>query len=405
MKKSKDLLSVGMLYQTANAIAGMFVNVFLIQVTNDLGLIIMQNILFAASLLGAFLLGSKLLAKVDIIKILRFGVLSNMLYFLIILILQENTAPFLIPLGLFNGVGQGFFWFSYNILLGRLLTDDERGKFFGVKQSFENLFGIVTPMVAGFVITRFSELTGYYVLFGTSVIMFIFGILLSSRIQTFTSDEKMNFLPILKLRGNKYWNSQLFLNTTMGMSTMIHNQIFIVFAFHILRNEQRMGNYNSLIAVVGVLSSMWLARNLTSKNEKKLSIISASVFMLGLTGLGVFANEVAYAVAAVAVGFSLSWNMSIGQSMKYKLSTLGGDGFSQDEYIIAAEFPTALGRILGLGIALGAALILEEQLAYRLLMILNGSLWLINYVAIQKQVGWLQDSPPKSRLRQKPLKG
>jgi len=403
VKKSKGLLGVGMLYQTANAIAGMFVNVFLIQVTNNIGLIIMQNILFAASLLGAFLLGSKLLAKIDIIKILKIGILSNMLYFLTILILQENTTPFLIPLGFFNGMGQGFFWFSYNLLLGRLLTDDERGKFFGTKQSFENLFGIVTPMLAGFVIARFSELTGYYVLFGTSVAMFTLGILLSKKIETFTSDQKLNFLPILNLRKNKYWNAQLFLNTTMGMSTMIHSQIFVVFAFDILQNEQRIGTYNSLIAIVGVLSSMWLARNLTAKNEKKLAGISATVFMTGLTILGIFATEISFAVAALAVGFSLSWNMSIAQSMKYKLSTMGGDGFSQDEYIVAAEFPTAFGRILGLGIALGATLLFEAQVAYRLLMILNGLSWLVNFVGINRQVRWLRPNEEQFLTMKKPV--
>ena len=401
MKKSRDLLSVGMLYQTANAIAGMFVNVFLIQVTNNLGLIIMQNILFAASLLAAFLLGSKLVAKIDIIKILKLGMLSNMLYFLIILVLQENTTPFLIPLGIFNGIGQGFFWFSYNILLGRLLTDNERGKFFGTKQSFENLFGIVIPMIAGFVITRFSELTGYYVLFGTSVAMYILGMLLSKEIETFTTHQKMNFLPILKLRRNKFWDSQLFLNTTMGMSTMIHNQIFMVFAFEILRNEQRIGNYNSLLAVIAVVSSMWLAKNLTPKNEKNLNLISSSVFMFGLVTLGIFANEIAFGIAIAAIGFSLPWNMSIAQSMKYKLATLGGEGFSQDEYIIATEFPVAFGRILGLIIALTASLTLEPLLAYRVLVIINGSIWLVNYIAINHLVGWLkprEESPVKKKI-------
>lgn len=390
MNKSRNLLSVGMLYQTANAIAGTFVNVFLIQVTNNLGLIIMQNILFAASLLIAFLMGSKLLAKIDIIKILKIGIVSNMLYFLIILILQENTTPVLIPLGLFNGVGQGFFWFSYNILLGRLLTNEERGKFFGVKTSIESAFGIITPMIAGFVISRFSELTGYYVLFATSVAMFLLGILVSRRIETFTSDERMNFLPILKIRGNKYWNASLFLNTLMGLSTMLHGQIFIVFAFDILQNEQRIGTYNSLIAIIGVMSAMWLAKNLSGKNEKTFALISAVVFFIGLTTLGIFANEIAFLIACVALGFAMPWNMSIAQSMKYKLAGFSQGGFSQDEFIIAAEFPTALGRLLGLVIALGAAVIFEAQVAYRLLVIVNACSWVINYFAMQRQVGWLQ---------------
>jgi len=404
VKKSRDLLSVGMLYQTATAIAGMFVNVFLIQVTNDIGLIIIQNILFAVSLLGAFLLGSKLLAKIDIMKILKLGILSNMLYFLVILILQENTTPFLIPLGFFNGIGQGFFWFSFNILLGRLLNDEERGRFFGMKNSFENLFGIVTPMVAGFVIARFSELTGYYVLFGTAVVMFILGIMLSRRLETFTSEQKLNFLPILRLRGNKFWKAQIGLSLSMGASTMIHTQIFMVFAFYILRDEQRIGAYNSLLAVIGVLSSMWLSKYLTSKNEKRLAGISATVFMVGLVTLGIFASEAAFVVAIVAVGFAHSWNMSIAQSMKYKLSSVGGDGFSQEEYVVAAEFPIALGRIVGLIIALSATLMLEERLAYSLLMILNGFSWIINYFLMDHFVGWLQSQEKGLQITKKPVK-
>ncbi|MCD8027065.1 MAG: hypothetical protein LUF02_00015 [Erysipelotrichaceae bacterium] len=160
-KETKYLLMIGMLYLAGTNIAMTFVNVYLIRLTNNIGFIIIQNIINYIALLLTFIVGTKLIHKLDLKVILDIGIISTSLYYLSILMLQKNASSLLIPLGIFNGVGQGFYYFSFNLLTGKLVNENEQGRFFSYQQSFSYIFGVVTPSISGFIIARFTTLTGY----------------------------------------------------------------------------------------------------------------------------------------------------------------------------------------------------------------------------------------------------
>lgn len=127
-KLSKDasaLLAIGMLFLAGLMIAATFVNVYLIRLTDDMGLMILQNIAVYAALLFAFVLGTKYVKKGNMLTLLRIGLLANMLYYLLILVLKEKAGTYLIALGMFNGFGQGFYYFTFNILVGKLTSENE----------------------------------------------------------------------------------------------------------------------------------------------------------------------------------------------------------------------------------------------------------------------------------------
>ena len=72
-------------------------------------------------------------------------------YYLLILSLKEQAQLFLIPLGIFNGIGQGFYYFSFNLLTGQLVKESEQGRFFSYQQTFSYLFGIIMPSLSGYI--------------------------------------------------------------------------------------------------------------------------------------------------------------------------------------------------------------------------------------------------------------
>lgn len=90
--RGKMLLLVGMLFMAAITLASTFVNVYLIRLTDDLGIIILQNIANYIALLGAFLLGTKLLKKMDMNAILALGISSVIVYYFAILLLKEKAS-------------------------------------------------------------------------------------------------------------------------------------------------------------------------------------------------------------------------------------------------------------------------------------------------------------------------
>lgn len=316
-KQASTLLSIGMIFLAGLMIAATFVNVYLIRLTDDMGLMILQNIATYAALLFAFVLGTKFVKKANMITLLRLGLLANMIYYFLILALKENAGKYLIFLGMFNGFGQGFYYFSFNLLVGKLTTENERSQFFSFQTSFSSIFGVIAPMVSGYIIVKFSELSGYYVLFGASLILFILAILLSYRLGTVKVSQEYHILPILKLKHNAYWDANKYLNFSFGLREALYAQIFIVFAYLIVSNEQIIGNLNSMMSLISVASSLLIASKFTVETQKKYHFYFNILYMISLGTLGIIAQEWCLYLTYALNGLVICWNGVIFQNLKY----------------------------------------------------------------------------------------
>jgi len=105
------------------------------------------------------MVGTRLILKINLTTILRIGIISIIVYYLCILLLQENTAIFIIPLGIFNGIGQGLYYFSFNLLVGQIVGE-EQGRFFSFQQTFGYVFDVILPFISGIIIANFTTVTG-----------------------------------------------------------------------------------------------------------------------------------------------------------------------------------------------------------------------------------------------------
>ena len=350
-KETKYLLIVGMLFLAGSNIASVFLNVYLVRLTNSIFIILFQNIF------------------------------SMIAYYLLILSLKEQAQLFLIPLGIFNGIGQGFYYFSFNLLTGQLVKKSEQGRFFSYQQTFSYLFGIIIPSLSGYIISIYTKLTGYYILFFISALLLIIGIYMSIFIKGLTLNQNIRLLEVLKL---KYYN---FSN---GIRDSIFNQIFTVFAYTIISNEQIIGQFNSIMACIGIFSSSLIASKFNRTNQKNYHLIASMIYFGIMSLLGIFQSPKILLITYILLGVVYCWNQTIFQSVKFQLAKIANNDYNQYEYIVASEFPIALGRIIGLSISLITCSLFSLNNAYRFLIIFNGTLWLIDHFIINKKVQWLE---------------
>ena len=134
-----------------------FIQIYLVRLTSDIGGIILQNVLNYAALLASYMLGSQLARYWKMRSILLGGLLFTASYYLCILLLQEKTSAFLVPLGLLNGIGQGLYYFSFNLLVGAHVEENEQGRFFSWQQSFNYAAGVGLPVLSGLLISHFHH--------------------------------------------------------------------------------------------------------------------------------------------------------------------------------------------------------------------------------------------------------
>ena len=378
-KETKYLLIVGMLFLAGSNIASVFLNVYLVRLTNCIFIILFQNILNYVSLLIAFIIGTKFISKINLVTFLKTGIFSMIAYYLLILSLKEQAQLFLIPLGIFNGIGQGFYYFSFNLLTGQLVKESEQGRFFSYQQTFSYLFGIIMPSLSGYIISIYTKLTGYYILFFISALLLIIGIYMSIFIKGLTLNQNIRLLEVLKLKGNKYWNANKYYNFSNGIRDSIFNQIFTVFAYTIISNEQ-----------IGIFSSSLIASKFNRTNQKNYHLIASMIYFGIMSLLGIFQSPKILLITYILLGVVYCWNQTIFQSVKFQLAIIANNDYNQYEYIVASEFPIALGRIIGLSISLITCSLFSLNNAYRFLIIFNGTLWLIDHFIINKKVQWLE---------------
>lgn len=395
-KLTKDatfLLAMGCLFTAGFMIASTFVNVYLLRLTNNMGLMILQTIANYFMILFAFVLGAYCTQKgVSMLNLLRVGIGAVITYYALILLLKEKAASYLVFLGLFNGVGQGFYYFTFNILVGKLLNETERPKFFSYQSSFSYIFGVLAPAISGMVIVNFSQLTGYYVLFASAVFVFVLAIIFSTQLKKVEANQKYTIFPVLKEKGNKFWNLNKYVNFTNGFTQAIYGQIFTVFAYLIISDESIIGNLSSTMSLIGVVSSLFIASKFTTPAiQKKFHFLYCIFYMIALGGLGLFAKEWSLYVAYIVLGLVTCWYNVIYQSQKYQFSSRAAGTFTESDYIITTEFPIAAGRITGLLIFYILNLVAGGFNLYRFLLCAITFIPFLDHFVVKKAVNWLQD--------------
>ena len=102
-KESITLLTIGCLFNAGLTIASTFVNVYLIRLTNNMGLMILQNIANYLMIISGFVLSTRLTKKgISMLSLLRIGITAVISYYALVLLLKENAGNYLILLGLCN---------------------------------------------------------------------------------------------------------------------------------------------------------------------------------------------------------------------------------------------------------------------------------------------------------------
>lgn len=144
MKKlTKDaiiFLFVQALYGLSTALSATFVNVYMWRLTSDMKYIVFQNMLSSITIVIMFILSGQISRKLGITTCIRLGIISNLLFYVIILLLKEKAENYLIYLGFLSGSAVGFYFYAVNTLNYHYTNIENRAYFLGLSGVFSKLF-------------------------------------------------------------------------------------------------------------------------------------------------------------------------------------------------------------------------------------------------------------------------
>jgi len=344
------LLLIGGLYSIGLFLSNTFVNIYLWRQTEDFLIIATYHLAISISKPITFIIAGKITKKIDRVIVLRLGVIFLSLFFLTVLILQENAAYFNVLLGVLIGIGYGFYWLAFNVLTFEITEPYNRVFFNGILGSLQSISGMIGPLLAGTIILYLKTNIGYMTIFSLSFILFIIAVILSFFIDRRETDGVYQLhLVIKEIKRNRDWKNMLIANFFQGIRDGVFVFVISIWIFLTTRSEFSLGVFNLLLNGSSLIIFLFLTIFMKDKHRKRFILFGALIISFAIWIVIVDINIVRLMIYAVVIGISFPIIIVPFQSLTYDVI---GKGFKAKdlriEYIVLLEIVSNIGSILSI---------------------------------------------------------
>ncbi|MEI5905833.1 MFS transporter [Bacillus spongiae] len=380
------LLLIGGIYSLSIALSNTFVNIYLWKQSGeylDLGIYNLTIVIFQPL---TFILAGRWAKKIDRVIVLRIGVIFLAFFFITVLLFGESAAGNLVVLGALLGIGYGFYWLAFNVLTFEITEPETRDFFNGFLGILTSAGGMVGPILAGFIISRFTSFKGYTIVFIISLVLFSLAVLLSFFLKRRPAQGKYCFRRIFQeRRHNENWRLITNAHFFQGLREGTFLFVISVFVFITTGSEFAIGTFgliNSAIAFV----AYYIASRVIKKSERKKAIflggllLYASIFLLVFdltyTKLLIYAALIAVAYPVMLVPYvSMTYDV-IGKGWKAAEMRI--------EYIVVRELFLNAGRIVSILSFLVSVQFFQQEKSLPILLLILGAGHFCIYFVIRK---------------------
>ena len=288
-KEEDQLVKVQSISFFTSGMAGVFFQIFLFKLTGFAEVMYFNIALFTA-LFGAFIASGYILKNHSTRTLIRLGLLGTVFVWLLVLILQERTKDFLLPLGLLYGAAGGFYWSGFNLSQYILTQSEGRSQFFGKMDTIAHTSRAFAPFIAGLMIytinTAFgSELKGYYVLFGIVFFLQIYVVMLAKDLPRH-SGVLFSLSQLFNVPRSRRWRLILLQQFVAGLYDNAFSTLSGILVFVVLTNETHVGLLQSC-AALAMAASSYVVGKMYKKNKRiyiQGALAAASALLLfGIT--------------------------------------------------------------------------------------------------------------------------
>jgi YQGE family putative transporter len=279
---SRLLLICITLFYLAGPFTGLFLNVYLWREIESLQLIALFTFFYFFGVPIGFIINGILLKKLFSKTAFQLGLFFQGLLPVVLIILQERAFHFLALLGLIKGVSAAFYWANLALLTYDFTNDAERGYFSGLSSSLASAIGIIASPLAGFVIgvagqewLKLSITSSYYLSFGTAIVIFLATVIIAGQVTPKKGKLEYSFRTTFSEKKSENWIKVRSLNFVTGLRDSVIPFLPALLAFKFFGKEVLVGQFNGLMAVIGILIGYFAGRY--AKPEKRISAASIGV--------------------------------------------------------------------------------------------------------------------------------
>jgi YQGE family putative transporter len=343
---ARRALACHILWAFGQALADSFVNVYLFRLGAGYRPVIEFQLVRAIFIPIGFSVAAWIARRSSTAQAYRIGVLSFLVFFLAILILRDASVNYVLWLGAWQGFAIGLYWLAWGIFALELTGDSVRDQFLSTGLLGLGVVSMLGGPAAGWILSRWIGLQGYFWLFLLAFCVFFSSAILSLSLTSKPLPAgKLKY--IWRIRHPKGWPAILWTSLASGVRDGVLAYLVGLLVYEVSASEAKLGLFNGTMAFLGLIGATLAGRLLSPGKRRWWMLAGACGIALGTAGLAwkvslsaliVYGTCVALLGPAYQVAYGSTQYKIMGQSRRLMAR--------RADYLIYKEWPIAAGRVL-----------------------------------------------------------
>ena len=273
-------------YILATVVTPTFVNTVVMRVPGTEDIALYYNFVHYIFIALSMLIAAKLLHHVTRKTVILIGVALSMVVYVIVLTCMDSVDSVYAVVAAVHGIATGLYWITYSDALLQYSTDDTRDICINFVGIFSGMISLFLPLLSGYLLDLFTDLTGYYILFGACGAMALLAVWLVTRLESEEIDHKKTqfMLVMKKVYTEKMWFFAIHMDFFRGIRDGAFSFFLNVLLFSIVSSEALVGVNTFLAGAVSMIASGIAGRIARPHNRMRL-MTAAVALLLGVTAL------------------------------------------------------------------------------------------------------------------------
>ncbi|MCK5021939.1 MAG: MFS transporter [Candidatus Pacebacteria bacterium] len=347
----------------ATGLLGLFVPIFLY---NLFGQSIRLVALFylIGSLLYTLSLawGAQYLNKFGFRKALQTAIIFSALSYFFFFLIDENNYKIYIPLIIISSlIYRLLYWVPYNVDFAKFTSKNNRGKEISIMGATKNAIAIFTPLLAGYIITKYS----FNVLFVMAIILYLLSIIPLLKLPR----TKEKFTWTIKETWKNFFSRkrrpEVLAFMADGGEGIIGGMIWPVFMLQILNgNYLELGILSSIIVGITIVLQLVIGNYTDNKKTKKENVLGYSSIFYALGWIIKIFIATAFQIFVIDAYHKLT---KIFMRIPFEAITYekaANEGHFVDEFTVIREMAIHTGRVIMLSAIIFISLYFNLQTTF-----------------------------------------
>lgn len=339
-------------FQFGASMSGLFLNLYLWRLTEDLVVNGIFNLIVYGVTPFAFAVGGWIAKRQDRMVTYRLGIVLIAVFYLIVIFAQERVVDYYPIFGLFNGFALGLYWVGYLVLQYDVTDERNRSRYLGINMIAFNSAGLAGPALAGFLISLFDGLRGYIVMFAVASCLFAIASFFSFRIPRVESHHRTFYLKFsgLMMKRSRLWVKSLFgffvLGLFQGMMLFLPN----ILMFKVVGREDQVGYLTVFFALLTIMTGLYVARRREQPFIRRDLLVSS--LLICASTVAILFDIRLWSVLAFMIVYSLLAPLIVNILTSYYYRLMDGlplRGLFRIESVVVREFFLNAGRVISIG--------------------------------------------------------